>query len=356
MKPYGLMADCHLHNWKAFAEINPATGMNTRLEAILSEIERCAQETKAAGGDTVYIAGDLFHVRGAVAPTVLNPVKHLFDRLIVDLGITFVILPGNHDMELRESSRIGNAVEALGGEGVIVAHQVANHGTAVIVPWMEKIADLKKALEAIPPTVKHKGNDLIIHAPIDGVIPMLPDHGLDANYLADLGFKRVFAGHYHNHKDFGNGVYSIGAIGHHTWSDVGTKAGFLIVSEDDVKWHKSHCPDFVDITPHMDETEAQLVADRNFVRVRTHSTKTAEINALRTFFEDAGAKGVVIQHVRAPVVERAPGERAATVEAGASLEESVKKYVHDSGLFTNNEQARKVDKVAQAILAEAGAA
>lgn len=354
MKPYGLIADLHCHNWKAFAGINPATGLNTRLEAILSEIERCAREVKAGGGDIVYIAGDLFHVRGAVAPTVLNPTKHLLVRLNEELGTTFVILPGNHDMELRESSRIGNAIEALEGRGVFVVHGVANHGDVVMVPWIEKIADLKKALEAIPGTRIDK--DLIIHAPIDGVIPMLPDHGLDADYLAGLGFCRVFAGHYHNHKDFGNGVYSIGAIAHHTWSDVGSKAGFLIVDYDGVKWHKSHCPDFVDITPHMDETEAELVSDRNFVRVRTHSTKTSEINALRAFFEKAGAKGIVIQHVRAPVVERPVGERSTTVEAGASLEESVKVFVHGSGLFTNHEQVEKVNKMAQTILGEAGAA
>ena len=48
--------------------------------------------------------------------------------------------------------------------------------------------------------------------------------------LAKLGFRRVFAGHYHHHCSFEDGkVWSIGATTHQTASDIGTKAGFLLV-------------------------------------------------------------------------------------------------------------------------------
>ena len=110
MKPYGLMADLHLHNWNAFASVGES-GVNARLQLLLNEIRRCADEVKKAGGDTIVIAGDVFHVRGSIAPSVLNPTLDTLRHLISG-GIRFVILAGNHDLEGKESNRIGSAITA----------------------------------------------------------------------------------------------------------------------------------------------------------------------------------------------------------------------------------------------------
>ncbi len=72
MKPYGLISDCHFFNWSAFSSVD-ADGRNTRLMGLLNEVKRCAQEVLAAGGDTIYIAGDVFHVRGNIAPYRVEP-------------------------------------------------------------------------------------------------------------------------------------------------------------------------------------------------------------------------------------------------------------------------------------------
>ena len=170
--------------------------------------------------------------------------------------------------------------------------------------------------------------DMVIHAPIDGVITGLPNHGLTAEWLGDLGFRRVFAGHYHNHKDFGNGVYSIGAIAHHTWSDPGSKAGFLSVTDEEVKWMKSHAPEFVDIDASMEPEEIALLADQNYVRAKIDKTKPAEVEELRKWLMSCGAKGVIINTVRTPTHSRS----TSTVKAGASIETSINEFIEKSEL------------------------
>src|SRR5471030_1191680 len=106
--PYGLISDSHNHPWSQFAETT-SLGVNTRLQIILDETYRAAQTLKAVGGKTLIHAGDLFHVRGKIAPSVLNPTKDLYKRL-VDEGFDIIILAGNHDLEGKESTRTGSAV------------------------------------------------------------------------------------------------------------------------------------------------------------------------------------------------------------------------------------------------------
>lgn len=350
MKPYGLMADLHLHNWSAFASIEES-GVNARLQLLLNEIRRCCRHVKNEGGDTVVIAGDVFHVRGSIAPSVLNPTLDTLRQLIKD-GIRFVILAGNHDLEGKESNRIGSAITALEGIGCTVVN-THSYGLmalerAVLIPWTQKIDELKAlianayAAEANPSMV-----DLILHAPIDGVIDGLPDHGLDPSWLGSQGFRRVFSGHYHNHKRFGT-VWSIGALAHHTWSDVGSKAGFLIVG-DEVRWHKSHAPEFVEINGSTDPDDIPLLVDGNYVRAKINSTKQKEVEELRAYLTSCGAKGVVILAQKDASVAARSG---ATINAGASLEVSVTDFIKAQSYAS----ADKLAILCNDILAEARAA
>lgn len=106
--PFGVCSDAHLHNWSAFSQTN-TNGINSRLANILDQIYYAAQDTLAAGGKRLYITGDLFHVRGSVSPTVLNPAIDLFRKIYKELGIETRILTGNHDLESRDgdSDRLG---------------------------------------------------------------------------------------------------------------------------------------------------------------------------------------------------------------------------------------------------------
>lgn len=345
-KPWGLMADLHLHPWSAFAETG-ADGVNSRLRGLFKEIHRCARIVRDAGGDTVVMAGDVFHVRGSVAPVVLNSMIHMLRDMNLAYGTKFVIIAGNHDLEGRESTRLGSAVTALEcGYVTTLSEQTVADGK-LYVPWIENIEALKKALTEARDTLVANGDriaerDLILHAPIDGVIPGLPDHGLTPQFLCDLGFRRVFSGHYHNHKQMHPGVamgdpsvdprffgevWSIGALAHHTWSDVGSKAGFLIVSDTEVKWMDSHLPKFVDLRElAMSESPEEMLelVSGNYVRVRVEASKVKEIDAARAELKAMGAAGVLVQ----PEPKPEAGEtRESTLKAGASLEVSVTDFV-----------------------------
>ena len=330
--PYGVISDSHHHSWSAFAT-TLESGVNSRMQMLLDETNRCAKEVREAGGNVIVHAGDLFHVRGSIAPSVLNPTLDCYKALI-RVGFKIVILAGNHDLEGKDSNRIGSAITALEGIGCMVINEPTyNLGAGiwpelVMVPWHKDLGELKEVIEMTDP-LRRPSCDLIIHAPIDGVIMGIPDHGLDAAYLGGLGYRRVFSGHYHNHKDFGNGVYSIGALAHHTWSDVGSKAGFLVVSDKEVKWFKSHAPEFIDIAAEMDPDDIELLVDGNFVRARINSTKVSDINALRDMMTKAGAKGVTVMAQKA--LAAASREGGTLVKEGATLSASVTDYIKSQG-------------------------
>lgn len=326
--PFGLMADLHLHAWSSFSKTEPS-GLNSRLAGLLREIYRAAQVVHEAGGDQIIMAGDVFHVRGSVAPSVLNATCDTLYKCNLDFGTKFLIIPGNHDLEGKDSTRLGSAVTALEGTFVAVRNQTyMDEDTGVVmVPWFESIPALKAELEKWAP--KEKGSwDAIIHAPIDGVIPGLPAHGLDPEYLASLGYRRVFAGHYHNHKRFEGGIYSIGALAHHTWSDVNTRAGFLLVTEKEVSWRKSHLPEFVDMTKltEFEPEEIPAIVDKNYVRMRVEASKLKDVEDARAELIAMGAAGVLVQAEPKPPAEavRATGH---TIKSGASLEVSVTEFI-----------------------------
>lgn len=330
-KPFGLISDTHHHAWSAFSTTLP-TGVNSRLQIILDETLRAARVVKAAGGDTLYHGGDLFHVRGSIAPSVLNPTLDCY-AAIEAMGVHVILNAGNHDLEAKEAARVSSAITALEGIGCTVING-CDYGAfehMVIIPWMAHIGQLKAAIEYLPKS-ERAGRDLLLHAPVDGVMAGLPGHGLTDTYLADLGYRRVFAGHYHHHKDFGNGVFSIGALTQQTWRDVNTQAGFLIVDDKAVNWHASHAPSFVEVEAGMDATDIALLVDGHYARVRLHSSKTADVEAMRQFLFDSGAQGGVV------LAESAAGMPARTgamsVLPGASLEASIHQFI-DVNAFAN---------------------
>jgi len=327
-KPYALLSDLHFHSWSSFSTVNP-DGVNSRLQIIIDEVKRAKDELVKAGGDTMILAGDLFHTRGSVSPEVLNPVIKLFEEITRE--VTVHAIAGNHDLSSKDSSWLTNAASALipagvnmiGDESAVV--HLSHEKGLILTPWFSSVDDLKVELKRYA----KPGFDAIIHAPVDGVIPGLPDHGLTHQQLSTMGFDRVFAGHYHNFNDFGDGVYSIGATTHQTWSDVGSKAGFLLVYPDRVERKASHAPDFVDIYGDMTEEEL-LVADGNYCRLKIGKATPEEIKALREEMITRGAKGVVIQAVKETTIETRQSQPATSL----SLEQSVADYIAKS--FSGN--------------------
>ncbi len=349
--PYVLISDTHAHAWSQFSSTDE-DGVNSRLRIILNEMKRAAQEVVKAGGKRMFHAGDVFHVRGAVEPAVLNPTRETINK-IIRMGVSLDIIPGNHDLASRDTEALHNASAPLDDVGATVHHKpiIMDDPKLAMIPWCSNISVLRAYLQGVRDDIGDSGHivsdyDVIIHAPVDGVLSGVPDHGLTPKILASYGFKRVFAGHYHAHRDMGMGVYSIGATTHQTWSDVGTKAGLLLVYEDHVEFRASHAPSFIDFTLDDDPDEFPLRADGNYVRASLGELTAAETRDLRDQLLEWGAKGVVIPPIKkAPVAVRS----TATTKAGATIEGSIAAFIKDKEL----PDAEKLARVCNDILAEA---
>lgn len=354
---YAVVSDIHAHIWSTFATTLP-NGVNSRLQIILDELLRAAKALKKAGGDTLVIAGDIFHVRGSVDPEVLNPVHQAIVE-ILDMGIYIHAIPGNHDLKGADTTELGSAIEFLSRATGSVGHHMSVHnepgridmGEHLLgfVPWRHSNEALLADLEKLAKTKGSDKADIFIHAGINDVLPGL-DHSLDAKTLAGFGFRRVFAGHYHNHKVLGGGVYSIGATTHQTWGDVGTKAGFLIADSAEVTFFNSQAPAFVDVSGH-DEAEMTMLADGNYVRFRGPAMTTAQQTELRQFLLAAGARGISIDVPKAVTAVRA----SSSVGSGRTLGQSVTSYIEARTDLPAHVPVDEVKKRAADVLARSQA-
>lgn len=327
---YLVTADWHAHAWSQFATLTE-DGINSRLEHLRREILRMASFADSNDIGTIYVAGDVFHVRGSVRPSVLNPLIDALRHAVHVHGVGFRIMPGNHDLEGRETTWLGSAISALAevdGVHVIDRRKLWTDDRVVQIPWCGTAEGLRREIEAAIEDLHHDGEDhthwdLHLHAGINGVIRGMPDHGWHAEELAAFGFKRVFAGHYHNHKVFEiegePEVFSIGALTHQTWSDVGTRAGFMMVGErqSNFGFMLSSSPRFIDF-----DLDLPLSQGRgNYVRIRGLELDEGEMRTLRDGLIDNGAEGVVIH----PMPKVAATERPRT--GGVTLDASVSEWI-----------------------------
>ncbi|MFA9261832.1 MAG: metallophosphoesterase [Undibacterium sp.] len=354
---YLVVSDLHCHRWSLFSKVD-ADGVNSRLRMILNELERAARELVIAGGNVMVIAGDIFHVRGSVSPEVLNPVQESMRR-ILDMGIYIYAIPGNHDLSGEETDALGSSIQTLGETNshlanIFVANRPVLRENLAFVPW---ISDKKTLLDTIEELAKqaelhhnYKPNemDLFIHAGLDDVLPNMPSQGLTAKKLSSFGFKRVFAGHYHNHKDLGLGVYSIGASTHQTWSDVGSRAGYLMVEADKVTFCDTKAPKFIDVSG-MSEEDMGLVIPGNYVRLRGSAMTIPEIKELREFFGLNGALGISIQVAKAVV-----SARGSAPTAGVTIIDSISAYIDSATDFASGIDRDRVKVDCADVIAKVG--
>lgn len=342
-KPKAVISDNHAHDWDAFSKILPS-GVNSRLQHILDEINHAADNLIAAGGDTMYFGGDLFHVRGKVPPSVSNPLIDCFVGLAMR-GVKSRILTGNHDLQSRDSNALSSACETL---RTVPDCEIVSQPTVfwddkvVMIPWYDKTEDIAAQIQILADGIS-KGTitpdeppqllsefDLIIHAPVNGVILGIPDHGFYPAQLAAYGFKHVFSGHYHSHKRFEEGkVVSIGASTHQTWNDVGTLAGHMIVDDKGPTFFESQAPKFIDYDLAWDIDEAEKKVKGNFVRVVMGEATPDEVDFIREHVMALDAGGCVINAIPVPkgtVVARAVGT---SVASAPSTRESVADWIEE---------------------------
>jgi DNA repair exonuclease SbcCD nuclease subunit len=295
--PYAVIADVHCHDWSAFSHIHES-GINNRLKHILDSIRLAARTVQLAGGKDLIIAGDLFHTRGSVKPSVQNPVYDLFQALCAE-GIRVHAIPGNHDLEGKNSDQLGNALHTLSGISGFHCYTVPTvvDGSFLFIPWCENPQEtLKIANEKV---LSNPKLTLFCHVGLSGVIPANLGHTLNPDDFSE-DFKYVFCGHFHNHVSFNSRVYSIGALTHQTWSDVGSTAGFLIVHEDKVEQFDSFAPKFIDVT----SPPPKIARRGNYFRIKNVELPEEAAKELIKKLKDYGALGVIDQSTRPSLIEK----------------------------------------------------
>lgn len=298
-------SDTHFHDFNFGSYVTPE-GINSRLKATIDEFERGADELEQQGGRDIVITGDLFHVRGLIDPMVFNPVMHMFERLS-KRGFRVHAIPGNHDLAEETATEVGNSFHAFTAIPNFKVYYQATYltmegGVAVFFPWgrlhQTGISALADSLAVLP----SQKITIFCHEGLSGVISGV-NSTIDPSIFNLKEIKYVFSGHFHNHKRFDftcpNGtptVFSVGALTHQSFKDVGSLAGFLIVNNDEVEHHPSQAPQFLDINFDLAGMLTEELEEYvgNFCRIPSdRSLRSEEVLALKTTLQNIGALRVI---------------------------------------------------------------
>lgn len=347
------ISDTHYHNFERFSRIVDdkagQKGVNSRLLDIIDATKEAVEKAKQNGIDTVVHGGDCFHVRGKISPTVLNPVIELYRWMIEDMGMSVYMIAGNHDLETRESDTLSNTATALASVGVNVINEtyINEELQCVFVPWHSSQSDLKQQLLDCATRFDVSDYTAVIHAPLNGVIKGIPDHGLEAKELNTIGFKRIMCGHYHNFVDFG-GVVSIGSLTHQSFSDITSTAGYILQMDDKLHHFETGAPKFVDLEYEdpTDQQEFEEIVYGNYVRVKLTDANETDIADMRDELDKAGALGSLITNI--PTAS-ATSTRSTKTTSGVTMQESVSEWVKGYGF---SEHADDIEKAAVDLLNE----
>ncbi|MEA5462156.1 exonuclease subunit SbcD [Leptothoe sp. PORK10 BA2] len=137
------LSDIHMGSGFSHGHINPATGLNTRLEDFVATLTRCIDRALDEAVDLVLFGGDAFP-DATPPPVVQQAFAQQFQRL-VNAHIPTVLLVGNHD---QHSQGMGGAslciYRTLGVPDIIVGDSLTTHRIetktgpvqVITLPWL----------------------------------------------------------------------------------------------------------------------------------------------------------------------------------------------------------------------------
>ncbi|MBD2453884.1 exonuclease SbcCD subunit D [Nostoc sp. FACHB-87] len=139
------LSDIHMGSGFSHGRINPATGLNTRLEDFVQTLSLCIDRALTDAVDLVIFGGDAFP--DATPPPYIQEAFASQFRRLVDANIPTVLLVGNHD---QHSQGLGgaslNIYRTLGVPGFVVGDTLTTHhiqtrnGKVQIItlPWLTR--------------------------------------------------------------------------------------------------------------------------------------------------------------------------------------------------------------------------
>ena len=313
-------SDLHVHPHK-FGDVIGEDGRSRRLQDCIDVLEWTANLANDVGAPLRLFCGDLFHVRGKLTPSALNPVVEHFSMMSKVDGPATLMIPGNHDMESRSAEvlvdgelekRGEHALDAIGaihGVGVLNGHGFRVHTIpaegdmvhkTIGIGWVSYDPSVDEIKRRIKKVAAQRRNSLftgptvfMLHHGVDGALAGVPECGLAAKHLPYEDFDFVLCGDYHNHKELVPGkAWMIGAPLQHNFGDTGQRRGVLVLDTD------TKTAEFVENTAapkflHWDDGPFSMmpaVAD-NFVCVRADTQE--RLDAMRDEAAAAGARAVM---------------------------------------------------------------
>ena len=190
------LSDIHLGSGFSHGHINPATGLNSRLEDFIQSLRLCIDRAIAEPADVVLFGGDAFP--DATPPPYVQEAFAAEFRRLADADIPSVLLVGNHDQHSQGSGGASLCIyRTLAVPGFIVGDRLATHliPTAngdlqiVTLPWLTRSTLLTRpeteglSLEAINLLLLKKLQP-ILEGEIRSLDPQLPTILL-AHLMAD---------------------------------------------------------------------------------------------------------------------------------------------------------------------------
>lgn len=312
-------SDLHVHRHRFGASVDPKTGRHSRLQDCLDVLDVTALVAHHHSADLRVFCGDLFHVRGHLRPTELNPVLDHFRRVHSEdwkPGYDLIdwMIPGNHDMEGRADGE--HALDALKpipgisifegfGYEVLDLNRVA--GLSVGLGWIQYAPDVPELIRRVDQVAAKRRTHArqpthticLIHHGVDGSMAGIPDMGFGPQHLPTADFDLVLCGDYHTHKQLAPNAWMLGAPLQHTFGDAGQTRGYSVI---ELEPGRPPALELVEVpgVPKFVTWDAGDAMPRdaagNFVRVRADDKDA--LARMRKIAEDAGALAVQDELVR----------------------------------------------------------
>jgi DNA repair protein SbcD/Mre11 len=139
------LSDIHMGSGFSHGQINPATGLNTRLEDFVNTLSICIDRALTDAVDMVIFGGDAFP--DATPPPYVQQAFASQFRRLMDANIPTVLLVGNHDQHSQGQGGASlNIYRTLGVPGFVVGDTVTTHCIetrngkvqVITLPWLTR--------------------------------------------------------------------------------------------------------------------------------------------------------------------------------------------------------------------------
>lgn len=139
------LSDIHMGSGFSHGRINPATGLNTRLEDFVNTLSQCIERALTEPVDLVLFGGDAFP--DATPPPYVQEAFASQFRRLVDAQIPTVLLVGNHDQHSQGQGGASLCIyRTLGVPGFIVGDSIHTHRIetrsgpvqVITLPWLTR--------------------------------------------------------------------------------------------------------------------------------------------------------------------------------------------------------------------------